>query len=375
MTSTRIENVRIVGLSSAVPDRFRTAEDEEELFGADEMRRVVKNIGVTRRAVAEHLCTSDLCIAAAERLLPELGWAKDSVDLLVVVTQTPDYPSPATACLIQNRVGLGTGVAAFDINLGCSGYTYGLQVVASMLASGGLRRALLMAGDTVSRAAAPTDRAVVPLFGDGGSVTALEFAPGAPSMVFEFGTDGSGGIHLHTLAGAAKHPITAVDLVESLRFDGVTRSNQHTYMNGAEVLTFAIMNVPGMIQRVREAAGWVEADIEHYVFHQASRFMLKNVARCSRIPPDKVVFGLERYGNTSSASIPLAINDQLMSLNEGTKKLVLGGFGIGWSWCAAALELGPLVMPEVVHVPDVECPGAFEALEAHRVVEEPVDAS
>jgi len=366
VTAARIHDVRIVGLATAVPDRTRSANDEVERFGAEEMQRVVRNIGVTVRTVAEHLCTSDLCVAAGEKLLAELGWPKDSIDVLVVVTQTPDYPSPATACLLQHRMGLGRGVAAFDVNLGCSGYTYGLQIVASMLSGGHLRRGLLMAGDTVSRAASPADRAVVPLFGDAGSVTALEFSAGAGRMTVDVGTDGAGGVHLHTLAGGAKHPTKAADLVDVLRRDGVTRSNQHTYMNGAEVLAFALQNVPGMVKRVLESAGWSEADVDHYVFHQASLFMLKNVARSSRLPPSKVVVALEGYGNTSSASIPVALNDQLVALRRERKRLILGGFGIGWSWCAIALELGPIVMPDVVRVPDEARPGEFESLEAHR---------
>lgn len=369
MTATRTVGVRIAGLATAVPDRVRTASDDAELFGAEEIQRVVKNTGVTRRSVADHLCTSDLCAAAVDRLLPALDWSRESIDVLVLVTQTPDYPSPATACLLQNRLGLGRGVAAFDVNLGCSGYTYGLWLVASLLSASKLRRGLLLAGDTVSRAAAPTDRAVVPLFGDAGSVTALEYDETAPPFTSVFGTDGSGGIHLHTLAGAAKHPITAPDLEETLRRDGVTRSNQHTYMNGAEVLTFAIQSVPAMIKELCAAAAWSEADVDHYVFHQASRFMLKNVGRCSRIPPQKLVIGLDGYGNTSSASIPVALNDQLLGLRERSARVVLGGFGIGWSWCANAIELGPLVMPDIVRVPDVPHPGDFEALEAHQIVD------
>lgn len=368
MGATRTDHVRIAGIATAVPDRVKTSADDAVRFGADEMQRVVKNTGVSRRSVAYHLCTSDLCAAAVEKLLPELGWERESIDVIVLVTQTPDYPSPATACLLQHRLGLPRGVAAFDVNLGCSGYTYGLWLVASLLSTGALRRGLLLAGDTVSRAAAPTDRAVVPLFGDGGSATALEFDRNAPPFWTVFGTDGSGGPHLHTLAGAARHPIQANDLDETLRMDGVTRSNQHTYMNGAEVLTFAMRNVPAMVNEAHAAAGWAPEQVEHYVFHQASRFMLKNVGRCARIPNDKLVIGLEGYGNTSSASIPVALNDQLLSLRERPLNLVLGGFGIGWSWCANSVQLGPIVMPDVVRVPDLEVRGAFEDLEAHKVV-------
>lgn len=370
MGATRIEGVRIAGLVSAVPDHCVTIEDDERVFGRDEMRRVARNTGVTQRVVAENLCTSDLCVAAADHLLAGLGWAKDSIDVLVFVTQTPDYPSPATACLIQNRLGISRGVAAFDVNLGCSGYTYGLWLVASLLSAGKLKRALLLAGDVVSRAAAPQDRAVVPLFGDAGTATALEFSAEAPPLFAQFGSDGQGGVHLHTLAGGMKHPTRHADLVETLRQDGVCRTNQHTYMNGPEVLAFAIQSVPTMVRSIHEISGWSEQDVDHYVFHQASEFMLKNIARCSRLPSNKVVMALQGYGNTSSASIPLAISARLVALRDSTMKLVLGGFGIGWSWCALAAQVGPLYLPEVLRIPDVAIPGEMESLEAHQPVAE-----
>ncbi|MBL9019502.1 MAG: ketoacyl-ACP synthase III [Myxococcales bacterium] len=369
MATVRVENVAVRGIVSAVPDREKTWEQDAEQFGVEEMQRVIKNLGVTRRCVAEHLSTADLCQASAENLIAKLGWDKASIDVLILVTQTPDYPSPATACLVQNRMGLPTSVIAFDINLGCSGYTYGLMVAASMLAGGKLKRAILLAGDTIGRCASPFDRATVPLFGDGGSATALEVSPNAAPIVFEGGTDGAGGIHLHTVAGGAKHPTRPSDHDLTLRRDGVMRSNLHTYMNGAEVLTFAIQSVPAMVNSVVKAAGWSEPEIDGYLFHQASRFMLRNIGRLLRLPPNspKLVMALEGYGNTSSASIPVAMNDQLEGLNDAPKRLVLAGFGIGWSWCAAAVQLGPLYLPPVLRVPDEPRIGEFERMKEHEV--------
>lgn len=370
MSTLRLPNVAIRGVVSAVPDNVRSWEQDAERFGVEEMQRVVKNIGVTKRTVADHLCTSDLCQAAAENLIAKLGWAKDSIDAIVMVTQTPDYPSPATACLVQHRMGIATRAAAFDINLGCSGYTYGLWVLGSMLTTGVMKRAILLAGDTVSRGASPFDRSVVPLFGDGGSATALEYDASAAPIAFEMGTDGAGAIHLHTLAGGSKHPVSPRDFKLFERKDGITRSNLHTYMNGAEVLTFAIQAVPPMVAAVIGAAEWNESDVDYYVFHQASRFMLKNIGRCLRIPPtsNKLVLGLDGYGNTSSASIPVAINDQLRELEGTTRKVVMGGFGIGWSWCAVAVPLGPIYLPPILRVPDEPHPGEFETLKEHETV-------
>lgn len=353
MSARRIEGIRIAGIASAVPETIATLEEDALRFGEDEMRRVAKNIGVRRRHVAKHLCASDLAQHAAVRLMRDLDWDPSSIDVLVYVTQCPDYPAPSTACVIQTRLGLGTHCAAFDVNLGCSGYTYGLWMIASLL-GGGMKRGLLLVGDTASRAASPHDRAVVPLFGDAASATAVEVCPGAPRMDFIVGTDGRGAKHLNSRAGGYRHRWTPASQELRLGEDGVMRSDEHTYMNGAEVLTFAIQEVPKLVHAMRAAREWSDDDVDAYVFHQASSFMLKTVSRLAKLPLAKVVMQLENYGNTSVASIPLAISAGLgPTLATKSQRLILVGFGIGWSWAAAAVEVGPMVMPEVLIVPDV----------------------
>lgn len=352
MSARRIDGIRIAGIASAVPETLVTLEDDARRFGEEEMRRVAKNIGVKQRHVARHLCASDLAQHASRRLLRDLDWDPKSIDVLVYVTQCPDYPAPSTACLIQTRLGLGTHCAAFDVNLGCSGYTYGLWMIASLL-GGGMKRGLLLVGDTASRAASPHDRSVVPLFGDGASATALEVKDGAASMDFIVGTDGSGAKHLNSRAGGYRHRWSPASLELRTGEDGVLRSDENTYMNGAEVLTFAIQQVPPLVNAIRDMRNWRDEDVDAYVFHQASAFMLKTVARLAKLPAAKVVTQLENYGNTSVASIPVAISAGLRdALATRTQKLVLVGFGIGWSWAAAAVEWGPIVMPEMLVVPD-----------------------
>ena len=355
MATTRIPNVRLAGVASAVPDTVVTAADDATRFGEEEMRRLVKNTGVRRRHVALNILASDLCELAAARLMDDLGWARDSVDALVFVTQSPDYPTPATACLLQDRLGLPTTVAAFDVNLGCSAYTYGLMVAGSLLASGAMKRALLLVGDVSSRLASPHDRAVYPLFGDAGSATALEFDPAAADAHFLMGTDGRGGRHLHNRHGGWRHRFHPGSWEVRAGADGTARHEEHTYMNGAEVLTFALGNLPPLFPQLRALAGWGEADVDAYVFHQASEFMLKNIARSARLPADKVVMALDGYGNASGASIPLAMNAAMRERLSGPtpQRLVLTGFGVGWSWCTAAVTCSGVVLPEVLVVPDV----------------------
>jgi 3-oxoacyl-[acyl-carrier-protein] synthase III len=354
VATCRVEGVRIKGIATAVPDSVVSNEDDARVFGEEDARRILKNTGVKRRHVTRNgLCASDLCLAAAERLLDDLGWERSSVDALVFVTQLPDYVTPASSCVLQHRLGLSSGCIAFDMNLGCSGFVYGLYTVGRFISGGGIRRALLLVGDTTSRTLAPRDRAVVPVFGDAGAAAALEADSSASAIDFVLGTDGSGAKNLMLPAGMLRNPRTEKTRELRVRDDGNERSDEHTYMNGAEVFAFTLNAVPPLIRDIKKARGWEEEDVEHYVFHQASEFVLKNLARASKIPKEKLAIDVEEWGNTSSASIPLTICSSLRSAyREGARRTILAGFGVGWSWGAAALELGPIVIPEVVIVPD-----------------------
>ncbi len=344
MIST-IANVRIAGIASAVPEQTRACAEAAEQFGAEEIAKMSATTGVFQRHVAGRLCTSDLCLAAARRLLDGLGWPAQSVDVLIFVSQTPDYLVPATACCLHERLGLGKSGAAFDMNLGCSGYVYGLWTASSLMVAGA-RRALLLVGDTSTRTISPEDRSVALLFGDAGSATALEYSAAAPPTTFSLGTDGSGQEHLMIKAGLFRNPRTAETGLRTLREGGNRRSDEDLYMNGAEVFTFTLREVPGLLQSVLEAAGWQLAGTDAVVMHQANQFMLTHLAKRLKISPEKLPLVLKDYGNTSSASIPLALTESPICrpLQEREMKLVLAGFGVGFSWAAAAVQCGPLVL-------------------------------
>jgi len=354
MPSVQITGVRMCGLASAVPDSVVTLEDDARVFGEDDARRVFKNTGARQRHVTKNgMCASDLCEPAAKALLAELKWEPASIDLLIVVTQSPDYFSPATACVLQQRLGLSTACAAFDVNLGCSGWVYGLWMASGMIAGGAARRALLLVGDVVSQTMSKEDRSVAPLFGDAGAATALERDPTAPPMEFVLGTDGEGARHLMVPAGGFRLRARDENAVMVTQADGNTRSLQNIHMNGAEVFTFTLRSVPPLIREVMTRAGWSHADTDAYVFHQASAFMLKSLARSCKIPPEKFVLAMETYGNTSSVSIPLSMCEKLRGpLAEGTQKLVLAGFGVGWSWGAVAITTSKMTVLPVLVVPD-----------------------
>ena len=350
MAGGLLHNVAIAGVAAAVPETIRTVEDEGRIFGDADIRRIAKNLGVeSRRIAGERICASDLCAASAVRLLEELGWDRASVDAIIFVSVTPDFPMPATACTLQHRIGLSTSCAAFDITHACSGYVYGLWTAAHFVASGHARRVLLLAGDTASRLISPQDRAVAALFGDAGTATALEWSGVAQPMGFDLGTDGSGAAHLMVKAGGFRNPRSAQTAVRREREGGNIRSEEDLYMNGTEVFGFTLREVPSLNQRVLARAGWEMNSVDAWVMHQANAFILKYLAKSMKLPADKVILDMAEFGNTSVATMPMVMAGALRArLVEGPLRLVLLGFGTGLSWGGASLTCGPLVIPDLI---------------------------
>jgi len=346
MTEGRLQGVAVRGIRACVPKTGRTLAEEGLIPDDAERERLIKSIGVRARRIApEGVMTSDLCQRAAEGLLEQLGWARDSIDVLVFVTQNPDYVAPATACALQNRLGLGSCLA-FDVNLGCSGYTYGLWMVASLLktlsVAGRPARGLLLAGDVSSPRLLKGDRATVPLFGDAGTATALEIDPSAADMTGVFGTDGAGAPHIMIEAGGLKMPLMPGGEPWDAETNEKLGKAARLHLNGPEVFTFTLRNVPALVKGILEASGSTVDDIDYVVFHQANVFMLDHLRKKSGLPEEKVPIAMETYGNTSSASIPLTIADRLSGAFSTPKPVLLVGFGIGWSWAALKLDLGPM---------------------------------
>ncbi|MBP1778948.1 MAG: fabH 2 [candidate division NC10 bacterium] len=346
MADVRWSGIRLTGLWAAVPSARGTTADLTLRFGAVEARRIAENTGVLERRLAPPgVCASDLCFEAAANLLRSLAWDPKSVDALVFVSQTPDFALPATACCLQHRLGLPTGCAAFDVQLGCSGYVYGLWLSGSLLRSGAARRVLLLVGDTMSQLLGPSDRATVPLFGDAGTATALEAAPDdGHAWTINLGTDGAGFAHLNVPGGRFRHPTSEASRARTEREAGNIRSDEDLFMNGAEVFAFTLREVPRLVKGILSASGRTAAEVDHFVFHQANGFMLRTLAKKIGLPADKLVLGLKRYGNTSSGSIPLAMVTELEArLRSGPATLLLAGFGVGWSWGAAVIETPALL--------------------------------
>jgi 3-oxoacyl-[acyl-carrier-protein] synthase III len=292
-----------------------------------------------RRVAAPGVCGSDLAFTAAERLLERSGTSRDSIDLLIHCTQTPDYLMPTTACLLQHRLGLSKQVAAFDINLGCSQYVYALSVAHSMIVAGVAQRALVLTGDTMSRTVHPRDRALVPLQGDAGSATLVDLVPeGEGFLGFELGTDGSGAHYLSIPASGFRKPRSPETAQEATDAEGNVRSLENMYMNGAAVFHFAISTVPKTIQSLLAKLNLTLDEVDLVLFHQANRYMLDYLVKKLRIPQGKTHFHIEDTGNTSGSTMPAVLTEALRAgkIRAGSI-VVLIVFGVGLSWAATAL--------------------------------------
>jgi 3-oxoacyl-[acyl-carrier-protein] synthase-3 len=310
--------------------RFDNLTDTTE-FAPDEVRKVVGMAGVTARRVADDsICSSDLCFGAADQLLNELDCDRSTIDVLIMATQTQDYLMPSTSCLLQQRLGLPMTCAAFDLNLGCSAYVYGLWLASSLLASSGARRILLLNGETPTRYADRGDRSVALLFGDAGSATLLEARDAGDDWSFVLHTDGSGYEDLIIRAGGFRD-----------RFNPDSR--QHSVaMNGSNVFNFTIRTIPPLIRDTLQIAG-LEADaVDYYIFHQSNRFIMNHLVKKLGLPAERAPIILDQFGNTGGPSVPLTITQgALQRPADRALRLMLLGYGVGLSWGSALVDLDP----------------------------------
>ena len=353
---TILATVRLAGLAVTTGPLVRDFLADGLAAGQDAaaLERTARTVGLRRRLVAAPGQTAlDLCADAAARLLAASPEIAGQVDAVVFVTQTPDHPQPNNASLLHGRLGLARTVAAHDVSLGCSGWVYGLQQAALLCAHGGARAVLLCAGDTLSRATNPRDRATDPLFGDAGAATLVVRAAAAGPWHFVLGADGARARVIEVPAGGARAPRGPEPWVERADADGNLRHPGDLHMDGAEVFNFTLREVPAAIAEVMALAGWTEPVVDALVLHQANRFVLSSVGRKCGFPAAKTPMDLvERFGNQSSASIPCALVESLGGgLRDRPSRIVACGFGVGLSWGAVAFTAGPLTILPTTSLP------------------------
>jgi 3-oxoacyl-[acyl-carrier-protein] synthase-3 len=319
------------GTVACLPEQVVSNERDYPWFEANEIRKVTSMVGVkSHRAADETTCTSDLCQAAAARVLVGVGWQPDSVDGLIMVSQTFDYVMPPTSCMLQHALGLSESCASFDVALGCSAYVYGLWLANSLLASGACHRVLLLAGDTPSKFVNPRDRATALLFGDAGTATALEAGgPTAKPGHYILYTDGKGAKDLIVEGGGFRN-----------RFP--QQPEQYCVsMDGGHIFDFTRSRVPALIEEMLAFANRPVDSYDLFLFHQANEYLIKFIASKSGIALSKVPLQIQRFGNTAAASIPLtlAVSGPPPSNTDESFDAMFLGFGVGLSWGAVSLTI------------------------------------
>lgn len=353
---TRVTGVRISGILGVVPgNRVAFADEMANYdFSAEKMHQLREVMGlVERRVVAASQCASDLCQWGVEHLVESGRLALDTVDAMLLVTQTPDHVMPPTSAVLHGKLGLSRGVVCADVNDGCCGYVRGLLLGFSLLQLEGVQRVLLLAGDTLSRACSPHDRAIYPLIGDAASVTVLERTDAPDEVFVDLRTDGSRCDWLSIPAGAFRMPST--DETREMREagDGNRRSLEQFHMNGSGIFLFTQTDVPRMLEELLGFAGVTAKDIDYFLFHQPNRFLLRKLGQRLGVGPDRLFDNVvELYGNSSSATIPVATCHNLAKqLGANRYRVCLSGFGVGLSWGGMIMHLGPLDFCQLAEVP------------------------
>lgn len=352
MAFINIKNVKICGLSACVPERVVENADSKLLSDAD-LRKYIETTGVERKHCVVpdgSICTSDLCYKATEELITRLGWSKDEIDAIIFVSHTTDYKLPATACIMQDRLGIPDTCMAFDITLGCSGFIYGLSVAGSLLSGGTLRKALLMVGNTQSVYASPQDKSMSLLLGDAGTVTALEYNEDNPDTIqLNLHTDGSGKDFLMVPDGGCRNPVNERSFDMEEFEEGIYRTRLHEKMDGLEVFSFGLTRVPRAFRELFEHFSIDTSKIDYLCLHQANRMLCEKIRMKLKVDAAKTPYNIAEFGNTSGATVPLLMVTELGDeLRSRPLNLLCTGFGVGLSWGTAHITTDRIVVPELM---------------------------
>lgn len=348
MAIIRYNNIGIHSISACVPSEVEKTVDLGYLLSQEEIEKAVHNIGIEEKRVAgKGVCSSDLCYKAALELMEDNGIASESIDALIFVSQTSDYLQPATAPILQHRLGLKKDTLCFDINLACSGYVYGLSAAYAYANSEGVNRVLLLVGETMSKIVSRHDKVNTPLFGDAGTATLVEKGDYGKS-IFSLHSDGSGAEVMMVPDGGFRNPISYESLEETLDDNGDKRNRLQFRMDGMAVFNFGMSEEPRDVKNLVAAAGLEVKDIDILVYHQANKFMTDFFTKWLKFDKNKTPYSIQKFGNTSSASIPLTLVTELKNKFPERKRVVLSGFGAGLSWGSVLLDLSQCNISDLI---------------------------
>lgn len=338
MLLSEFKDISVRGISSAVPDMPIDVLSFKNTFSEEGIVEFSKMTGVKSIHRAKPSQTaSDLGYIAASDVIEKTGGDPGKIGILIFVTQKPDVRVPSTAFILHNRLGLSKDCICFDLNLACSGFMFGLHTALSMLQSSDAEQALVLTGDTSVRTFSPLDRTVYLLFGDAGTATLLQKDKGADPIFIGMRTDGSRFKSIITPSGAYRNMDAPLERTEW--GDGIMRSDYDTHMKGMDVFGFSITDVPKLLKDFLNELGKTSEDYDCFAMHQANMYILKQLSRKLKIPADKLPVSIDRFGNTSSNSVPLTLSDRFGSVQGEQVKTLMSGFGAGLSLACAEVNL------------------------------------
>ncbi|MGE0562688.1 MAG: 3-oxoacyl-ACP synthase III family protein [Flavobacteriales bacterium] len=351
MALFEVHNVKIEGVAACVPKSI-TYTDDYTYISALERKVFTDGTGIRERRVAsENICTSDMCFAATKQLLKDTKTREEEIDILIFVSQSPDYFLPATSIILQERLGLSKKTIAFDINLGCSGYVYGLAVISNLVSLSGFNKGLLLCGDKSTFSPNPRDKSTYPLFGDAATATLISRDIESKPMYFNLQSDGSGWESIIIRGGGTRLPYSEKTSEVKHIDNGIERAACNLELNGLEVFNFSLREVKPNVVALLEYAKCDIDEVDFLVMHQANKLMNESVRKKLKFPIEKTPYSIHKFGNTSSASIPLTIVSELREdLKNTEKRILLSGFGVGYSWGSILVNMNSIVISELVEI-------------------------
>lgn len=353
MAKSTFQDVVIRGIAAAVPKSRVQNLYDHEFIPEEERKKIIALTGVKEyRKTAVGVTAADLSEAAAKALFRELQIDPSTIDAIIFSTMTPDYKAPSTACVLQDRLGAPHSTVAYDINMGCSGYIVGLYNACSLISGAGLKRVLLLSGDTQTKLCHDGDKNVVFLLGDAGSATIIDAGGGGNGeTTIELFTDGSRYKSLYVPAGGCRNPSTDATRKVTEGPDGGLRSDEDLFMNGMDIFKFSSTDVVKSLQGFLASASLTSEEFDYLVLHQANKFMNDKIARKLKFPAEKVPYCIDVYGNTAAASIPLTIVHNFERMKgSGELRCLLSGFGVGLSWGMVDVKLSQAQCPPVIEI-------------------------
>ena len=349
MAYLKIENVAIKGISACVPSNIEENIDLP-VFEEGEAQRVINQTGIARKhVVTQGITALDLCKDAMEKLLEELNWEKESIDVVMFVSTTFDHIIPPNSCILQGMLGLSEDTMCVDLRQGCPGWTIGMTTLSSLLSNGCVKRGILLVGDTPTLSHSPLDKETRPLFGDAGTATALEFDETVNPIEFYHGTRGKDYKSIFAESGGYRK-MTDEEALKYVEYGkNIQRRGIDVMMDGMSVFGFGLSMGPKSVNNLCEHFEIDKDKIDYFLFHQANRYMNDKIRKKLKIDESKVPYSMQNFGNTSCASNPLTLVSQC---NEeySSKRLnsVACAFGVGLAWGCVHFETDNIVCPQLI---------------------------